>query len=292
MQVALATYRPEPTLFHDEAPLIAEFQRRGIVATPVIWDDGRVDWSQFDLVLPRNTWDYHSKPQEFRAWLSALVDDNITVINMLDVIFWNMHKSYLRDLQAHVPIIPTEFVSSTAVVSGGTQSLQAILQARGWSQAVIKPMIGASGDDSFRTSIDDAALHQAQFDVLVTQSGALVQPFMPQIADGEWSLVFFNGAYSHCVLKTPAEGEMYVHEERGGTNRAAQPAPAHIAQAQQSVDVVRQQTGVVPVYVRVDGILVDGVFTLMELECIEPELYFSYVGQAAPRFVDAVLGAL
>ncbi len=44
--------------------------------------------------------------------------------------------------------------------------------------------------------------HDAAFDALVGERDMLVQPFLPEIvSDGEWSLLFFGGEYSHAVRK-------------------------------------------------------------------------------------------
>jgi len=41
-------------------------------------------------------------------------------------------------------------------------------------------------------------------------------------------------------------------------------------------------------YARVDGVMRDGVFRVMEVELIEPNLYFAAVPKAIPGLVDAI----
>ena len=55
----------------------------------------------------------------------------------------------------------------------------------------------------------------------------LVQPMMPAIAqEGEWSLFYFGGRYSHTILKTVAAGDFRVQVKNGGNARAATPPAA------------------------------------------------------------------
>lgn len=286
-RLALATCRDEPQLFRDEAPFVEALQRRSVVADACIWDDTAVDWGEYDAVVIRNTWDYHHQAQAFEGWLSVLEQQGTQIINPPQLLRWNMNKRYLQVLaEAGVEIVPTFFAEANP------PSLTEILETQGWSQAVVKPMVGASGDDTSRVQLGEAAAQQTAFAHLANGTGALVQPFMPQIHAGEWSLIFFNGVYSHAVLKQPADGSFFVHEERGGTTRPAIASPETIATATQIMHHVAAITGLQPTYARVDGLLVDEHFVLMELECVEPELFLLHHPAAGDTFASAVLQAL
>ena len=112
-----------------------------------------------------------------------------------------------------------------------------------------------------------------------------VQPFMREIFEGEWALMFFNGKYSHCVLKMPGSGDYRVQHYHGGSVNAATPHPAYIASA--GAYVAQFAPG--SLYARVDGIIVNGEFHLMELELIEPFLYLDTDPDAHERFYEAVM---
>lgn len=284
-QFALATFKDEPNLFHDEAPLIPAFKKRNIRAVPVIWNSPIVAWSEFDVVIIRNTWDYHQQPQAFLTWLANLERLNIPVINPPDLMRWNMDKRYLKAL-SDIRIVPTIFCEDDSI------NLGRILQKHQWEQVVVKPIISASGENTWQVSIDTAEAFQQDFQRVITQFGAMIQPFMPQIVEGEWSFVFFNGDYSHTVLKIPPQDSMFTHEERGATLQLIEPAPTLIEQAKKVIEASYGITGIMPAYARVDGILDNKNFMLMELECVEPELYFSRCDGAAERFVDVILQQL
>lgn len=285
--IALATFHGEPALFRDEAPLIPALEKRCIRAVPTIWNSPEVDWSCYDAVLIRNTWDYHQQTQVFRAWLTHLEKLSIPVINPPDLIRWNMDKRYLKVLsEMGIRTVPTVFCEENSF------NLLDILQENQWQEAVVKPIVSASGENTWQVRLDSAENEQQSFEWIASQFGAMIQAFMSQISEGEWSFVFFDGEYSHTVLKIPPEGSMFTHEERGATLQLVEPSPTMIEQAQSVIEAAQKITGIRPIYARIDGVLDGDNFILMELECVEPELYLSRYEGAGTRFADVILKAL
>lgn len=288
-QIAFATYSSEPDLYKGDQLLIRPLLRRQIEVSAVAWDDPETDWTQYDAVLIRTTWDYHLRIAEFCAWLNHLESIQVPILNPLSLLRWNMNKQYLRELSdAGIRTLPALYLNA-----GERTVLSKVLVEQEWEQVVVKPLVSASGDDTWQTTSVVAAFDQGKLDAMLRQQGAIIQPFAPQIREGEWSLIFFNGVYSHAVLKKPGAGSMFVHVERGGSNHVIEPAHAHIAQASEIVRKAYDITGVMPVYARVDGVIADGHLVLMELECIEPELFLTEgLPYAAERFADAIAWAL
>jgi glutathione synthase/RimK-type ligase-like ATP-grasp enzyme len=286
--IALATSYEYKNLFEDEMPLLAALEKRGVTATPVVWDSPEVSWAAYDLIIVRNIWDYHRQPQTFLAWLAYLESKNLRVYNPISLLRWNMNKQYLARLaEAGIRILPTVFVQHIS------QNLAQTLIEKGWQEAVAKPLISASGDNTWRINPKNAADYQAQFDFIQGRFGAMIQPYASEIATvGEYSLVFFNGEFSHAVLKRPAPNSLFVHEEHGGRTVPIPVSPEIIAQAKTVLEVAQTLTDVLPLYARVDGFLDGDDFVLMELECIEPELYQLYDESAGERFASVILGLL
>jgi hypothetical protein len=205
-------------------------------------------------------------------------------VNPAPLVRWNLHKSYLDELAtAGCTVI------ETVLVPRGTPTpLAALLERRGWGDAVVKPAVSASAHRTFRVSRSEAASRQGDLDAIVDEGDALVQPLAPEILDaGEWSLVFIAGALSHAVLKRGAAGEFRVQEEYGGRAAVGDPG-THVVE--DAAAVLAAAPGA-STYARVDGIVRDGAFVLMELELIEPVLYFATDPAAAGRLADAVLAA-
>ena len=191
-----------------------------------------------------------------------------------------MNKIYLRDLAARGVPIPR-----TAWLEAGTEAdLAAVLQQHDFSRAVIKPAISATAYLTFQTTRERAEQDQPHLATILRLSGALVQEFVPEIADGEWSLLFFGGQFSHAVLKRPQAGDFRVQTDFGGSYVAATPPPHFIAQAQEILREVDQPL----LYARVDGVERGGRLVLIELELIEPALFLGAEAAAPPRFAAAI----
>ena len=279
-RIALATSEDFPCLTHDDQALLQPLADRGIDAEPAVWSDPAYDWASCDMVVIRSCWDYHLRINEFLSWIKSLEMRNVPVWNRPATIRWNADKSYLRELEAKgISIVPTLWYEP-----GPAISLAEELRKACWEQAVIKPRISATAHRTKLIKADHAKEAQSLFDDLRSSPGVMVQKFMDAIvSQGEWSLMFFAGEFSHAVLKTPKSGDFRVQHDFGGKERIAQP-PAFVLQAAtEAVNSVGET-----LYARVDGV-VDGTnFCLMELELIEPALFLRESPCAAEKLADVI----
>lgn len=291
-RIALVTHAAHPELQPDDETLADALRRRGAIATARVWDEPTVDWPAFDAVVIRSTWDYFLKPDRFREWLDARESDGTRMFNPISVLRWNMDKRYLRDLEGRgVPIVPTHWVES-----GERAELSAILRERGWDEVVVKPAISGAAYETWRTRRDVAPSDDARLHALAATGVVMVQPFLPEIErDGEWSLLFFAGNYSHSARKRPRAGDFRVQEQFGGAYTAEAAPAAAVRAAQRVLAATLELSGLtrraLP-YARVDRCVVDGAFLLMELEIIEPSLFFAQSRAAAERCADAIIDAM
>jgi glutathione synthase/RimK-type ligase-like ATP-grasp enzyme len=284
MQIALATSHDWPDLTPDDRTLLQPLADRGFKAEPAVWNDPNYPWQDCDAVVIRSCWDYHLRSQEFLHWIAFLESTGCSVWNPPAMIRWNADKSYLRSLEIKgIPIVPTLWCEP-----GETPSLADALRAQGWDKAVVKPRISATAHRTQLVEAKNAKAGQSLFEELMAGPGVMVQKFMDSIASqGEWSLIFFGGQFSHAVLKTAKPGDFRVQSDFGGKSRVADP-PAHVLEC--AIRAVRAAGD--PLYARVDGV-VDLVprqehFRIMELELIEPVLFLTSNPAAADRFADAI----
>jgi glutathione synthase/RimK-type ligase-like ATP-grasp enzyme len=283
-RIAFATHGDLPGLSKDDRLAVAELVRLGAEVEAAVWDDPGVQWDGYDCVVIRSCWDYHLRAGEFLDWLGRLERDGISLWNPASVVRTNVDKGYLVDLaEAGFPVVPT-----VRLDPGKPADLERLLAERGWDEAVVKPAVSASAFRTRRLRREDAAAAQAELEEMLGRSGVLVQRFLSEIqTGGEWSILFFGGEYSHAVRKRPKAGDFRVQEELGGCSIPEHPAPSIVEQA-------RAIAGTIPapwLYARVDGVEIDGVFTLMELELTEPLLFLGWDPQAPARFARAVLAA-
>ena len=280
-RVGLVTYSKEPTLTGDDRPLIDDFSALGLTAAPVRWDDPDITWSDFDALVLRSCWDYHVRHAEFERWLATVERAGVPTWNAVPVVRWNMHKSYLTDLQRQGVTVP-----ATVWVSRGARAdLGDLMGDMGWDDAIVKPAVSASATDTWRARAADGDLHGARFRDLVSRGDVLVQRFVREVETaGEWSVVMVDGAVSHTVLKRPRAGDFRVQEEHGGSSEIA-PAPAEVTEAAQRI------AELIPgpwLFARIDGVMTDTGYVLMEVECIEPHLFFGFQPEARRRLARAV----
>ena len=281
-RIALATYAAFPDLPPDDQIFQRALERRGAETVPLRWD-AQVAWSSFDIVVVRSCWDYHLRHGEFLAWIDGVERGGAVLHNAPSILRWNSDKRYLRDLeQAGIDVVHTRWTDGAEE----PPSLGSVLAEEGWQDVVIKPAISASATDTWHVPAGKSAEWEDRFRAMVRRGAVMVQPFVPEVArDGEWSLVFIGGEFSHAMLKHPAPGDFRVQTEHGGSQRRAVPDPALVRAAQGVLSCAPDATS----YARVDGCVVDGHFRVMELELLEPTLYFTEGPAAADRLADLVL---
>ena len=193
-----------------------------------------------------------------------------------------------------VAIVPTIWVK--AGEGDEVPNLDALIAAQGWTGgAVVKPAISATAHETWRVAADDDGSHQTRFEALLAKSssGVMVQPFLPEIQeDGEWSLVFLGGDFSHAVVKRPADGDFRVQHDFGGTVERREPSDSLIREAHAVLQAAARATNTAVeeiLYARVDGIVRNAGLLLMELEVIEPVLFFSHAPGAAARMAELIV---
>ena len=275
--IAFVSCRKNPSGTADDALATEALRRRGLPVETVLWTDPLVRWDRYAAIALRSTWDYYLHAGAFRAWLERLPRGRLW--NPLPTVLWNLDKRYLLELEGRgVPIVPTRLVERGPL-------------APEWSEAVLKPAISGGAHRTFRLGAAGLPPEEGERALaeILTGSAAILQPFLPEVArDGEWSLVFFRGAFSHAVLKRPAADDFRTQEAHGARVGHATPPPAVLAAAEHVLRAAAQET----LYARVDGVQARGAFLLMELELIEPSLYFLGDTAAADRFAAAIASAL
>ena len=279
-RIALATYAKHPTLNDDDRLLVPAFAALGVTAVPAVWDSADLCWGDLRGVLIRSSWDYHLRAPEFLAWIARLERAGVTVWNPGDLLRWNHHKRYLRDLAAEgVATVATRWLARAEGVD-----LSALLADAGWREAVVKPAVSASAFGTWRTSTQSTIADQARLDQMLSAGDVMVQPLLPEVAAGEWSLLFLGRRFSHAVLKRPAPGDYRVQWEFGGSAASAAPPDRLRADAEHVITAVPGDA----LYGRVDGVEREGRLVLMELELIEPHLFLGWDAGAAGRMARAI----
>lgn len=275
-RIALATSAEHAELPPQDLPLVDALRTAGLDPVAEVWTDPSVDWSAYDAVLLRSVWDYHRRYDEFTEWLARLDKAGVPLLNDSGLVRWNGDKRYLLELRERgVAIVPSQVAAGAG--------LREVVSGLDGQEIVVKPTVGATALYTVRGVAGSAELDQALAEL--PEIVYLVQPFQPEIvADGEWSLIFVDGEFTHAVIKRAAAGDFRVQSDFGGTVTPTDPTPVVLDTARTALEAV----GPAPTYARVDGVVVNGRFLLMEVELIEPELFFPQYPEAVSKLAAAV----
>jgi hypothetical protein len=280
-RIALVTCEAYANLYEDDQLLVAALADIGIASVPAVWSDARIDWTSFDALIMRSPWDYFERAAEFRAWLDARIAERVLMCNSGEIVAWNFDKRYLQDLaRAGVALVPT-----LCIAANEKADIAALARARGWDDIVVKPTIAGAAYRTYRFRLEELGRYAADIAKTLEDRGVLVQPFLPEIqSGGELSLLFFDGVFSHAVCKRPKAGDYRVQFNFGGTDEDVQVSEELIAQARHCI----AHAPSLPVYARVDGVVKNGKFLLMELEIFEPLMFLARHPEAPARFARAI----
>jgi hypothetical protein len=275
--VALVSCRELPEPDPDAAPLAGALAAAGIEAEVLAWDDGAVDWSRARLTVLRSAWNYPPHRDAFLDWAQRAAAVSV-LWNPLPVVRWNTHKGYLLELEARgVPVAPTILLPR-----GTTATLREIRAERAWDDVVVKPVVSAASYKTRRVGAGNLEAGETHLRELLAERDVLVQRYLPSVEDhGERALVWIDGELTHAVRKTPR----FEGEDESVSTDAVAIAPAEAALARRAIDAVRGPL----LYGRVDVAPgPEGEPVLMELELVEPSLFFPQHPPALERFVAGI----
>lgn len=260
--------------------LFEPFKKIGWEVEEISWRNTNVDWNRFDAVIIRSPWDYQKDPEAFLDVLEEIENSDAVLENSLKLVQWNIDKTYLQDLKSQdIEIVPSLWYDTfnDNIFPTAFEDLEA-------EEVVLKPTISAGADDTFRIHRKNYSVFLKDLKSIFNNRAFLVQPFMDHITDeGEFSVFFFGDTYSHSILKTPKAKDFRVQEEHGGILKLVEPEEKLLKTARKMRDMIQPE----PLYTRADYVRTsDNTFALMELELIEPSLYFNMDPESPERFAQ------
>ena len=266
----------------DDELAVPALNALGWSVTTHSWRDTSVDWSAYELVVVRSTWDYQNRLDEFMSTLQRIDRSGTVLANALNTVEWNISKRYLAELASQgVDIVPTHWGRA-----GTLPDAAGLFATLGCDELVLKRVVGAGAQDAYRLRNGKTKTIWDEVQETYTDHDWMAQPFLDSVLnEGELSLFFFNGEFSHAVRKVPQAGDYRVQEEYGSTLTRTDPD----ADLRTAADVVMSRISDAPPYARVDLVRgTTGAYQLMELELIEPALYLRMDKSAPEKFARAM----
>jgi hypothetical protein len=267
--------------FIDADLAIPPLRALGWDVDTVAWRTPDADWGRYDAVYIGTPWDYPGDVTHFVRVLEEIVRSGPVLVNDLELVRWGLPKTYLRDLEARgADIVPSLWYEHLT-----PGCLSSCFDALASERIVIKPVVSTNATDTFLLDRKQARGSEPLLLSRFSYRPFVVQPFIGNIREeGEFSLFYFGGAYSHAIQKVPKQGDFRVQEEHGA--RIVAVAPDTTLQA--CADRILQLVEPLPVYARCDLVRgSDDRFLLMELELIEPSMYLRMHADAPQRFAQA-----
>jgi len=277
--IVLATAADQPEITASDRLYADALGRYGLAVVGAPWDGPRAAFDGAAAVVIRSTWGYYRASDAFRDWTEAMAAAS-RLFNPIALVRWNLRKDYIARLAAASVRVP-----QTHFVAGETAAIEKVFAETGWSRAVVKPMTGASGYSVELVAREAIAKAMSRLAAEARASGMLVQEFLPEIADGELSLIYFDGVFSHAVRKRPPEGEFRVNSRFGATRSAETPSREVTEQGAAALRALPE----LPLYARVDGVVRDGALIVIEVEVLEPALFLEFHPGSAERFAEATI---
>jgi hypothetical protein len=292
-RIAIATAAEFPDLDEDGPVLLAALAERGFPAEPAVWTDQDVDWSAYELVAVRSTWDYQHHRDDFVRWAHRVA--GVTrLVNPAPVLEWNTDKTYLRALSdAGLPVVPTEWKVPGDDYTPRTQG-----------EYVVKPAVSAGSRDTNRYRAgehDERAVTHVQ-ELLAAGRTVMVQPYLDAVdTAGETALLFSGGTFSHAIRKGPLLTAAMELVQGAYMPEEIQPREPTAREREVAEQVLDALVDVSPAgradlaYARVDLVPgPDGEPILLELELTEPSMFLVHDAadgaKAAARLADALVG--
>ena len=271
--VALVTMEPMPANT-EHSFLAAALDKRGVIPVDVAWDHPTFDWSKVEVAVLRSCWDYHLRTKAFLDWARTVP----RLLNAYRVIEWNVHKAYLRQLEARsVPTVETVWVPK-----GPAPLLLTLMESHGWHQAVVKPCVSGGAYKTVRCSVLDWGEGQKMLGEICEKGDAMVQPYLSTVETSqERSLIFIDGVFSHAVRRDP----ILTTGVHSSSLAVAAPDERWVAE-----HALRGLEFGQLLFARVDLIRDErGDLNVMELELIEPSLFLAAHPPAADALADAIV---
>lgn len=278
-----------PDQFKDDLVVIEELEALGADVTYEPWDVD-IDWAGFDAVAVRSPWDYSYRREKFVAWAEAAGPN---LHNSADLLSWNSDKAYVADLdEAGLPVVETVFLGPGDQWAGDER------------EVIVKPSVSAGARDTGRFG---PALHDDARALIKTihESGrtAMVQPFLPSVDEqGETALVFIDGEFTHSLRKNSVLRPDEVAPVRSTDLMVAEAMydpdlvlpgtyePDELDLAERIVRHITERFGYLPLYARVDMLRdTEGAPILLELEAVEPNLYFDQYPEGAGLLARSIM---
>lgn len=272
----------------EDVLLKIELNKVGARATIISWQNKNINFKDFDAIIIRSIWGYQDYINDFNDWLDLIKKNNIFIINDLDIICNNFDKQKQFNIldNSSIPHIKTFFLKEKNITSTIKDEILNIKTKYFNNKSiVIKPIISGSGNNTFilgdekRQNTIDFKNIDKTFNKIISEknNGLIIQPFIEEIDNGEYSLIYINKNLSHAVLRFPS----IFNKKEGSKIIPISDLDKNLIDLGNKVSLIKEYNNAL--YMRVDAVKVNDEYKIMEIELLEPQLFFYYINDKKER---------
>lgn len=257
----------------EDILLKIELNNKLIDVDIISWQDKSIDYSKYDALIIRSIWGYQDYIEEFINWLNMLKKNNIKVFNNVDILLSNLNKYEQFKIldNNNLRHIDTFFIKKENI-----DVINSIYKE--YKDIVLKPIISGSGNNTYiisdnikKNNIEIKDVKE-KFDKVLNKVNnyIMVQPFVKEINNGELSVVVINNEISHAAIRYTSV-----------FNNVNQIRIINVNELGKKVlDIVKKCQNIKEykdaLYMRVDLVKIGDDYKIMELELVEPQLFFEF----------------
>lgn len=292
MKIAFLTNQEHFNLFKDDQLTLPFFKNINFDIFPLVWTDINLSTEsialkmlqEFDAIIIRSPWDYHKYFTEFLSFLKFCDKNKIKVFNPINVLLWNLDKHYLDEFELNqIPTIPTVWTNPHSSIS----IIQSLIEK--YETIIFKPSISAGSANTFKLDKNNFSKNISIISEVMTQKKCMLQPYLNEIeTEGELSLIYFEGKFSHAIVKKPKKGDFRTQDKFGGSIQTIVPSNSILAISNKTIHFIQNKFNTTLLYARIDLVKWKKNWVIIEAEVVEPQLYFQYDESSLKRFVQAV----
>lgn len=220
-----------------------------------------------DLNIIRSVWGYHHNVERFLKFIN-----NNKTINNKDIIINNINKKKQYQIlkENDITVIDTIFLDNIKDYKYNGKKL------------VIKPVISASGDNTFIISnVND-------LDNVKELTNIMIQPFISSVTAGEISIIVIDKKIKYGIKRFPGVFTKYKKEEYMSINNLDK----SIIDTANNIILIKEYKEAL--FMRIDFIFDNNCYKVMEVELVDPNLFIETINdkklkkEVYKSFVEAI----
>lgn len=276
MTIFIASTEKNAGLIKEDLCIKEYFLMKGLFSRIETLDSLLKEVKSGDIVMLKSIWGYHLDCNKFLEQINHLKINNVKLINDYEYIYWNIDKNnYLSEIK-FLQIIPTYKLGVGKVknINELHNTISDILKKDENVEFVIKPSISESGYLTFmyRKNVPST---DGLYSIFSNKNlDFIIQPFRSDIVNGEVSVVIINGKMMYGIKRFPG-----IFTEKRSLEYIDLDSISEKAKYQIELLFIffNNNFSSVPKICRVDFVKNKSEFEILEVELIDPDLFFRII---------------